>query len=95
MPSPTWDEYLAEASKHLAAARQACETGGAAPAPPERPSDPIPDGCLDEAHQLALGYDQLAADVAARMASIERRLSPAWRSPHQDVRPPAFVDTSL
>lgn len=95
MPDPTWDEYLAEASMHLAAARQAAETGATPPSPPNRPSEPIPDSCIDTARQLATGYDQLAADVAARMSAIERRLSPTWRSPHQEQRPPAYVDTAL
>ena len=80
MPTPTWDEYLAAASAHLHAARRAAERGAAPPAPPARPSGPIPDERRKAARALALGYDLLAEEVVARMSIIEQR-RPSRHSP--------------
>jgi hypothetical protein len=92
--SPTWDEYLAEATAHLSAVRAAAESGTAPPTPPELPDGPIPDHRRDEALRLASGYDQLAAEVATHMALIEQ-LRPASmrRGPHQEHQPAHFIDT--
>ena len=96
MSSPTWDEYLAEASAHLAALRKAAEQGAAPPAPPERPEDPIPHDRQAKAQRLAVGYDQLAVEVVSMMRSIEqRRQSSARRNPHKEQGPARYVDTPL
>jgi hypothetical protein len=92
--SPTWDEYFAEAFVHLAAVRTTIEQGAPAPAPPEHPEGPIPDERRDEAQRLALGYDQLAAEVARRMEAIAQRWpSSIRRGPHYEKSPARFIDT--
>jgi len=96
MPTPTWDEYLAAASAHLRAARRTAERGAAPPAPPARPGGPIPDECRKAAQALALGYDLLAEEVAARMSIIEQRRPSATRlhAPRQQ-RVPRYIDTPV
>jgi hypothetical protein len=94
MSLPTWDEYLAEATVHLAASRRATELGLTAPDPPRRPEGHLPDHRREAAARLAVGYDQLAVEVATRMASIEqRRSSLPDRNPHRELRPAHFIDT--
>ncbi len=96
MPTPTWDEYLAAASAHLHAARRTAERGAAPPAPPARPSGPIPDECRKAAHALALGYDLLAEEVVARMSIIEQRRPSATRlHPPREQRTPRYIDTPV
>lgn len=95
MSSHTWSEFLAEARDHLSASRIAAETGSSPPVPPELPMLPIPEEFVDEARELAFGYDQLAAEVAERMAAIERRFTSIHRSPHQEDRPASYVDTAV
>lgn len=96
MSSPTWDEYLAEATNYLESVRQAAEVF-AVPllAPPERPSDPIPDNHREAARELSYAYDQLASEIAARMAIIESRPNTSGRSPHQESRPASYIDTNV
>jgi hypothetical protein len=96
MRTPTWDEYLAAASAHLHAVRRAAERGAAPPAPPTRPGGPMPEGCRQAAHTLALGYDLLAEEVVARMASIEQRRPSGTRvtAPRQQ-RVPRYIDTPV
>jgi hypothetical protein len=95
-PTPTWDEYLAAASAHLHAARTTAERGARPPAPPGRPDGPLPEECRGAAHVLALGYDLLAEEVVARMATIEQRRPSATRmSPHREQRQPRYIDTPV
>lgn len=92
MPSPTWAEYLAEASTHLAAARRSVEVGGAPPSPPHRPDQPIPDESRPEAQRLAEAYEQLASEVRLRLSDLDRCTGTARRS--RSLPPPArYVDT--
>ncbi len=94
MPPPTWDEYLAEASAHLSAVRRAAEWGTPPPPGPARPEGPIPEHRRREAQRLALGYDQLAVEVVARMSAIElRRPNAGGRNPHREQPPAHFFDT--
>jgi hypothetical protein len=94
MSPPTWDEYLAQATVHLAALRRAAELGLPAPAAPQRPQAPIPDDRRQAAQRLAVGYDQLAIEVTTRMSSIaQRRSSLSDRNPHRELRPAHFIDT--
>jgi len=96
MPSPTWDEYLADASAHLAALRRSAEQGGPPPAPPAHPTGPIPEDCRHEAHELAAGYDKLAVEVIGLMSVIEqRRFSSPRRSPHREHGPARYIDTPV
>jgi hypothetical protein len=96
MSSPTWAEYLAGASAHLAAARRSAEVGAPPPAPPERPHGPVPEDRRAEAQRLAAGYDQLATEVVTRLSIIEeRRLSTVRRNPHQEPRPARYIDTPV
>lgn len=94
MPPRTWDEYLAEASAHLADVRQAVEWGAPPPPGPERPAGPIPQHRRREAQRLAVGYDQLALEIVARMSVIaQRRPNAAGRNPHRERPPAHFFDT--
>jgi hypothetical protein len=96
MPSPTWDEYLAAASAHLAALRRSAEQGGPPPAPPTHPIDLIPEDRRLEAHELALGYDKLAEEVIGLMSVIERRrFSSPRRGPHREYGPARYIDTPV
>jgi hypothetical protein len=93
MSTPTWDEYLAEAAAHLAAVRRAAEWGAPPPSGPLRPEGPIPEHRRSEAQRLAVGYDQLAVEVATRMSAIEsRRQSGVGRNPHRERPPAHFFD---
>jgi hypothetical protein len=94
MSLPTWDEYLADATVHLAALRRAAELGLPAPAPPDRPDGQIPDHRRHEAGRLAMGYDQLAVEVTTRLSRLgERRSALPDRNPHRELRPARFIDT--
>jgi hypothetical protein len=95
MPSPTWDEYLSEASQYLSLARRALETGAALPDPPRHPDSTVPQDRQDECRQLALGYDQLSIEVSTHMANIEERLAVMTRITHLGRSLAQFVDTPL
>ncbi|MHB1209904.1 MAG: hypothetical protein ACYC1I_09395 [Acidimicrobiales bacterium] len=96
MSTPTWREYLAEATDHLAAVRALSEIGAPPPTPPVRPTDPMPEEYRDQVHHLALGYDQLALEIVTRMAAIsQRRPLLQSKNPHQELLPAQFVDTPL
>jgi hypothetical protein len=93
MPSPTWDEYLEDASAHLGTVRLAVERGDPPPTPPGRPDGVVPDDCRDRAQRLALGYDQLTVEVVARLANLAQRGSASVRrSPHHEPRPARYID---
>jgi len=56
----------------------------------------MPDACRGAAHVLALGYDLLAEEVVARMATIEQRRPSAIRmNPHREQRQPRYIDTPV
>jgi hypothetical protein len=95
-PSPTWDEYLAEATAYLHEVRRTAERGARPPAPPARPVDPIPDGCRETARRLAAGYDLLAEELVGRMSAIERR-RPSTTRLHapRDLRLPRYINTPV
>jgi hypothetical protein len=96
MPSPTWDEYLADASAHLAALRRAAERGVEPPGPLDHPVGPIPVERQAEAQRLAVGYDQLAVEVVSLMSMIEQRRFPSTRrNPHQEQGPARYIDTPV
>ena len=96
MPTPTWDEYLADASAHLRAARGAAERGAPPPASPARPGVPMPDECRNAALTLALGYDLLAEEVVARMSIIEQRRPSATRlNARPEQQRPRYIDTPV
>ena len=95
-PTPTWDEYLAAASAHLHAARRTTERGAAPPAPPARPGGPMPDGCRQAVHTLALDYELLAEEVVARMSMIEQRRPSGTRlNARREQRVPRYIDTPV
>ena len=93
MPTPTWDEYLEAASSHLREVRRAAERGAPPPPSPEHPCGPVPESRKEQARVLAFGYDHLAAEVTARLASLQQ-LGPnsVRRSPHQEPRPARYID---
>jgi len=94
MPLPTWDEYLAQATVHLAALRKAAELGSSPPPSPPRPRGQVPEDHRAAAQRVAMGYDQLAVEVTNRMASLaQRRTAPADGNPHRALRPARFIDT--
>lgn len=76
MPDDTWSEYLEAASAHLRAARRAVEQGTASPEPPGPPAGVLPDDLQPQVRRLALAYDQLALEVATRMADVQHHLAP-------------------
>ena len=96
MSPPTWDEYLAEASAHLAAVRASSDLGMAPPTPPARPEGPPPDECIDQVRHLAMGYDQLTLELLTRMEEMgHRRPISQARNPHQELLPARFIDTPI
>ena len=96
MPTPTWPEYLAEATAHLAAVRALSELGAPPPSPPQRPVDPMPEECREQVRHLALGYDQLAVELVTRMEALgQRRRIAQPRSPHQELMPAQYIDTPV
>jgi hypothetical protein len=96
VPTPTWDEYLDAATAHLRAVRRAAERGAAPPAPLERPVGAMPENRRDQAARLAVGYDQLAGEVAYRMSSLAQRgSSSARRKPHQEPGPAHYIDVAI
>jgi hypothetical protein len=76
MADDTWADYLEAASEHLRAARRAVEQGAASPDPPRHPAGTLPDELQPEVRRLALAYDQLALEVATRMADMQCHLTP-------------------
>jgi hypothetical protein len=96
MSPPTWDEYLADASAHLAAVRASSELGALPPTPPARPEGPPPEDRLDQVRSLALGYDQLALEVLTRMQAIDQhRPISQSRNPHQELLPARYINTPI
>jgi hypothetical protein len=96
MPPPTWDEYLAEATAHLAMVRALSEVGAPPPNPPVRPVDPMPEECRDQVRHLAMGYDQLSLELITRMELMsQRRPISQSRSPHQELVPARYIDTPI
>ena len=81
MADDTWADYLEAASAHLRAARRAVEHGHAAPEPPGHPVGPLPGEFAPQAQRLALAYDQLALEVATRMADMTCHLPPPRTEP--------------
>ncbi|MHB1087756.1 MAG: hypothetical protein ACYC19_03200 [Acidimicrobiales bacterium] len=96
MSPPTWDEYLAEASAHLAAVRATSELGAPPPNPPARPEGPPPEDRLEHVRSLALGYDQLALELLTRMQAMDQRrpLAPS-KNPHQELLPARYINTPI
>jgi hypothetical protein len=81
------------ASAHLREMRRSAERGAPPPPAPDRPRGAIPDSGRAQAQRLAAGFDQLAAEVAARLSSLEQLgSSSVRRSPHQEPRPARFID---
>jgi len=96
MPTPTWTEYLAEATLHLSNLRASSELGLAPSSPPLRPVDPMPPEHREEVALLALGYDQLALEIVTRMQTMEpHRPGPALNNPHQERQPAHYLNTPL
>lgn len=96
MSPPTWDEYLAEATAHLARVRALSEVGAPPPDPPERPVDPMPEECREQVRHLAMGYDQLALEMVTRMETmVQRRPISQSRNPHQELMPARYIDTPV
>jgi hypothetical protein len=94
MPLPTWDEYLAQATVHLADLRRAAEYGLSPPPAPERPPGPMPEERRAAAQRVAMGYDQLAVEVTNRMSTMAQRRTPSSDgNPHRELRPAHFIDT--
>jgi hypothetical protein len=94
VPPPTWDEYLTEATRHLAALRRAAEIGAPPPPAPARPEGPIPPYRRGAAQRVAMGYDQLATEVTTRMSGLpQRRSAHVDGNPHRELRPAHFIDT--
>jgi hypothetical protein len=96
MSPPTWDEYLAEASAHLAAVRATSELGAPPPNPPARPEGPPPEECLEHVRALAMGYDQLALELLTRMQAMQQRrpVSPP-KNPHQELLPARYINAPI
>lgn len=94
MSSPTWNEYLRDAKRHVTEARDAMEAGSSPPLPPVRPNSVIPAEFIDEAKILAASYDELALEVAERMRDLKVQMQQNPKSPHQDQAPATYIDTS-
>lgn len=75
MADDSWTEYLEAASMHLRAARRALERGTASPEPPGHPAGVLPEELQPQARRLALAFDQLALEVATRMADMTCHLA--------------------
>ncbi len=75
MADDRWTEYLEAASEHLRATRRAVEQGAASPEPPGHPAGVLPDDLEPQVRRLALAYDQLALEVATRMADVQCHLA--------------------
>ncbi len=86
MPGDTWTEYLEAATDHLERSRRAIEQGAVSPDPPGRPAGPLPDELQPRVRWLALAYDQLALEVATRMADLDSRLT----APRIEAPSPAY-----
>jgi hypothetical protein len=89
MPDPAWADYLEAVGAHLHQARRAVEEGRTSPDPPPRPTGTPPDALQPRARRLALAYDQLALEVATRLAGLEVRVTP--RRPESPA-PAYYVD---
>lgn len=94
MSSPTWNEYLRDAKRHVRDAKNAIDTGGPPPLPPVRPDGAIPASLIDEAKVLAASYDELALEVAERVQYLKVQMKQAPKSPHHDQAPASYIDTS-
>jgi len=96
MPTPTWTEYLEEATLHLSSLRASSELGLAPGSPPLRPLEPMPPEYREEVRLLALGYDQLALEIVTRMQAMQpRRSGPSLNNPHQERQPAHYLNTPL
>lgn len=89
MPGETWTDFLEAAADHLRASRQAVEQGAVSPDPPGHPDGPLPDELQPQVRRMALAYDQLALEVATRMADLDVRLTPPRVEPPS---PAYYVD---
>jgi hypothetical protein len=89
MPDDDWAEYLEAAAAHLRTSRRAFEQGAASPDPPAHPAGSLPDELQPQVRRLALAYDQLALEVATRLAGMEHRLAPPRVGAPS---PPFYVD---
>jgi hypothetical protein len=72
MAPDSWTDYLDAACEHLRRSRQAVEVGEPGPPGPARPATPLPDELRGRVQLLASGYDQLALEVATRLADMQR-----------------------
>lgn len=93
MSTPTWNEYLRDAKKHLEAAKVAAATGGAPPELPVRPVESIPEELIEEARLLSICYDELALEVAERMDNLRLQSQQFRRGPHKEQASANYVDT--
>jgi len=89
MAADPWADYLAALSEHLRVSRRAVEEGAVVPPPPPQPSVPMPGELGDQAHRLAIAYDQLALEVTTRLDDIGAHL-PGVRA--GTLPRPQFVD---
>lgn len=94
MSSPTWNEYLLDARRHLSEVRGMMQSGGPVPLPPVRPKGSVPQELLDEVKVLSESYDELVLEVAERMQDLRLQISQPPKSPHQDQAPASYIDTS-
>lgn len=92
MRSPTWAEYLAEATAYLANLRRCAELGTAPPSPPTRPIGEIPPDRALEAGRLAIEYETTSELVTTRLADLVRRTATITR-PRPSPPPAFYVDT--
>jgi hypothetical protein len=90
--SPTWAEYLAEATAYLARLRRCADLGSAPPLPPARPDGDMPADREFEARRLAHEYDQLSEQVTTRLTELVRR-SGSMTRPRPSPPPAFYVDT--
>ncbi len=94
--APTWDEYLDDVATYLSAVRWAADVGtGVAPDAPVRPDELLPERCRDEAAKLSVACDQLANELAARVAAARGRALPGRPRPHEVIRPANYVQTEM
>lgn len=94
MQSPTWAEYLAEATEQLEKLRSATQSGNPPPPALSFPPGSVPDDLLEEALRLAAQYDELADEVRTRMSEIADRFVQSKKSPHSEQQTPTFIEVS-
>ena len=92
MPSPTWDEYLANARNHINQTQQALLEGAPLSVSPAHPTEPLTEDHKKAAEQLAHQYDELVAEVLSRMIAIKSRLSTMDRWNLHESPEPLFVN---